>query len=128
MMKLMLPAVLFIGLASAGAQEPPSEPSEPAVEDLSQLLLQQKEIIEGQAKELEELRKRLSEVEALALSNHNQLERSHSDRSSPPSRERSSKGSRRSSRARRESPRPPPTWCRGASSRARSTSQAPTPR
>ncbi len=71
MTKLMMPAVLFFALATAGAQEPPSEPP---VEELSQLLLQQKEIIEAQAKELEGLQKRLSEVEALALSSHNRLE------------------------------------------------------
>src|SRR3972149_9200633 len=74
MMKFMLPAVLSFALASAGAQEPTPEPSEPAFEELSQILLQQKEIIEAQAKELEELRKRLSEVEALALSSHNRLQ------------------------------------------------------
>jgi len=74
MMKFMLPAVLSFALASAGAQEPTPEPSEPAFEELSQILLQQKEIIEAQAKELEELGKRLSEVEALALSSHNRLE------------------------------------------------------
>ena len=74
MTKLMLPAVVFCGLASAGAQEPTSEPSEPAVEELSKLLLQQKELIRAQARELEELRRRLSDVEALALSSHNRLE------------------------------------------------------
>jgi hypothetical protein len=44
------------------------------VEELSQLLLQQKELIEAQAKELEELEKRLTEVEALALTSHNRLQ------------------------------------------------------
>jgi len=73
MTKLMMPAVLLFAFAAAGAQEPPAEPSESAVEELSQLLLQQKEIIEEQARELEELKKRLSDVEALALSSHNRL-------------------------------------------------------
>ena len=74
MTKLMLLDVLFLGLASAGAQEPARKPPEPAVEELSQLLIQQKAIIEAQAKELEELRKRLEGVEALALSSHNRLQ------------------------------------------------------
>src|SRR3972149_7924223 len=73
MTKLILPAVLLLALAPAEAQEPPPEPAASAVEELSQLLLQQKEIIEAQAQELEELRQRLSEVEALALSSHNRL-------------------------------------------------------
>jgi len=73
MTKLMLPAVLFLALAPARAQEPESGPAEPAVEELSRLLLQQKEIIEAQAEELEALRQRLFEVEALALLSHNRL-------------------------------------------------------
>ena len=71
MTKLLLPAILLLALAPAEAQEPPPEPS---VEELSQLLLQQKQIIETQMQELEGLRKRLSEVEALALSSHNRLQ------------------------------------------------------
>jgi uncharacterized coiled-coil protein SlyX len=74
MTKLMLPAVLSFALTAAAAQDPASKPSEPAVEELGQILLQQKEIIEAQAKEPEALRERLSEVEALALSSHNRLQ------------------------------------------------------
>jgi len=74
MTKLMLLAILLFAVAPAEAQEPPPEPAAPPVEELSQLLLQQKEIIEAQAQELEELRQRLSEVEALALSSHNRLQ------------------------------------------------------
>jgi hypothetical protein len=70
MTKLTMPMVLFLIVAPGAAQEPPSEP---ANQELSELLLQQKEIIEAQAKELEELKKRLSEVEALALASHNRL-------------------------------------------------------
>ena len=50
MKNLMMLALSFFGLTAAEAQEPPSEP---AVEELSRLLLQQKEIIDAQAKELE---------------------------------------------------------------------------
>ncbi len=71
MTKLMLPAVLLFSFAAASAQEPPSQP---AIEELSQLLLQQKELIAAQAKELEELKKRLTDVEALALTSHNRLQ------------------------------------------------------
>jgi hypothetical protein len=71
MTKLMMAAVLSFTLTAAAAQEPPPETS---VEELSQLVLQQKELIEAQEKELEELRKRLSDVEALALTSHNRLE------------------------------------------------------
>jgi hypothetical protein len=74
MTKLTMPGVLFFALASAGAQEPPAEQPALEVEELSRLLLQQKETIEAQAKELEALRKRLSEVETLALSSHNRLQ------------------------------------------------------
>ncbi|MGH9460444.1 MAG: DcaP family trimeric outer membrane transporter [Vicinamibacteria bacterium] len=71
MIKLIVPAVFFFALASARAQEPPLGPT---VEELSQLLLQQKEIIDAQIQELEALRKRLSDIEALALSSHNRLQ------------------------------------------------------
>jgi hypothetical protein len=70
MTKLTMPTVLFLIVAPGAAQEPPSEA---ANQELSALLLQQKEIIEAQAKELEELKKRLTEVEALALASHNRL-------------------------------------------------------
>ena len=74
MKKLIMLALIFTTLATAGAQESPSERPQQAVEELSELLLQQKEIIEAQAKELEALRERLSEVEALALTSHNRLQ------------------------------------------------------
>ncbi len=71
MTNLMMPAVLLFAIASAGAQEPASEP---AVEELSELLIEQKKLLEAQAKELEELKKRLADVEALALTSHNRLQ------------------------------------------------------
>jgi uncharacterized coiled-coil protein SlyX len=73
MRKLILPAILSFAL-TAGATQDPATPSDASADELSQLLLQQKEIIDAQAKELETLRERLSEVEALALSSHNRLE------------------------------------------------------
>jgi hypothetical protein len=71
MTKVVMPLVLSFAFTAAASQDPQAEPS---LEDLSRLLLQQKEIIETQTKELEAVRQKLSEVEALALSSHNRLQ------------------------------------------------------
>jgi hypothetical protein len=76
-MTKLTPALLLVLFAAASAaQEPPPKPSGPhvEVEELSRLLVQQKELLEAQARELESLKKRLSEVEALALSSHNRFQ------------------------------------------------------